>query len=406
MKIHSLVTDLFSRILVPVFLSVVLIACGPTKQAQTSVTIVPGPTNTPSSLPDTLTPLPPNTPPIISTGLPGDTPKSPSITPTMLGSIQGKVIRASSSGSSPISGASITVSGRPELTTKTNADGFYVLTDLQPGTYTLMASTSSAANSFQVVQVVAGGTVQADFSLITVLPTTPSPIPVSKGEIEGRVTLRGLDGVDRPVEGAPVEVAGWPALTTTTNGNGQYNIRDLQPGQYYLIARTSGTLSSYVPVQVTAGETSVADFPLLSIIPGPPPTIQVKVSVQLNGQPVAGAYVWIEGTKQVFLTNNKGVAKFTYRFNDGRPVIAVYKNRWGFAQAPSNGNFSIDLAQKGTPPPLPKGYKIITPTPGSLFPPPKFKITLQPPVIAPGKISPTATPTAPLPKNLFAIAKP
>jgi hypothetical protein len=256
------------------------------------------------------------------------------------------------------------------------------------------------------VQVVAGGTVQADFSLITVLPTNTSTIPVSKGEIDGRVTLRGQDGVDRPVNGVPVEVAGWPATTTTTNGDGQYNIRDLQPGQYYLIARATGALSSYVPVQVTAGVTSVADFLLLRISQAPPPTIQVKISVHLNGQPVARAYVWIEGTEQVYLTNNKGVAKLTYRFNDGRPMIAVFKDRWGFAQVPVNGNFNLDLAQQGTPPPLPEGYKIVTPTPGVLIPPPKFQVTLQPPVIAPGNDLLTTTPTAPLLVHPFITATP
>jgi hypothetical protein len=391
MKIPPPVTSLSLRVLVPVILSFVLVACGSTTQVPTRVTKIPGPSKTPASLPDTPTTNPPDTQPVstVSPGLPSSTPEPPrstpeppSNTPALLGSVQGRVIQTSSSGSSPVSGASITVSGSPELTTKTKADGFYLLPDLPPGAYTLRASTLDSSSSFQVVQVIAGETVEADFSLIAVLPTETSTPAVREGEIEGRVTLRGLDGIDRPVKGAPVEVAGWPALTATTNGDGQYDIRNLQPGQYYLIARTAGAFSSYVPAQVTAGETSIADFPLLSIIPGPPLTIQMKISVQLNGKPVAGADVWIDQTKQVYLTNKKGVAKFSYQFNDGRPVIAVYKNRWGFAQVPSNGAVNIDLAQKGTPPPLPKGYKIVTPTPGVLIPPNKFQVTLQPPVIA------------------------
>jgi hypothetical protein len=398
MKIPTPVTSLSSRVFVPVILSFVLMACGSTTQVPTRVTKIPRPSNTPASLPDTLTPLPPNTQPVstVSKSLPSNTPEPPSNTPeplrntpvppsntpVLLGAIQGRVTRDSSSSSSPVSGAKISVSGSPELTTKTNADGIFSLPDLLPGEYTLIASASLSSNSTQVVQVSAGETVQADFSLIAYLPVNPTITPATIGEIKGRVTLRGLDGVDRPVKGAPVEVAGWPALTATTNGDGQYDILNLQPGQYYLIARTAGTFSSYVPVSVAAGETSVADFPLLSIQPGPPPTIQLKISVQLNGTPVAGAYVWIDGTKQVYLTNKKGVAKFSYRYNDNRPVIAVYKNRWGFAQVSSNGVFNIDLAQKGTPPPLPKGYEIVKSTPGVVVPPGKFQITLQPPVIA------------------------
>ncbi len=276
MKTPPPVTGFSSRVLVPVILSFVLIACGSNTQIPTPVTNIPGPSITPASSPDTPTAFPPDTQPVstVSKSLPSNTPEPPSSTPVLLGAIQGKVTRDSSSGRSPISGASITVSGSPELATKTNADGIFFLPDLQPGKYTLVASASQSSNAIQVVQVLAGETIQADFPLIAILPIVPTITPATKGEIEGRVTLRGLDGVDRPVKGAPVDVAGWPALTATTNGDGQYDIRNLQPGQYYLIARTTSAFSSYVPVQVTAGVTGVADFPLLSILPGPPPTIQ------------------------------------------------------------------------------------------------------------------------------------
>jgi hypothetical protein len=430
MKVPTIITYWFSRVLVPVFLGVLVTACGSTSQPPTGTTILPERSESmPSPPPNTPTPFAPNTLPVL-TGPPGpgtttpqqetgvtsapatispvpqgETQESPSDTPTLLGSIQGNVIQSSSSGSSPVSGAKITVASRPELVTETNADGFYALTDLQPGEYTLKASTSAAESSFQAVQVVAGETTPLDFTLMAGLPTA-TLTPASRGGIQGQVTVRSLDGVDQPAKGAAVEVAGWPSLATTADQDGRYTIVDLQPGEYYLIARTTDTLSSYVPVQVAAGVIEVANFLLLKIIPGPPLTIQTKVSVQLNGQPVAEAYVWIEGKKEVFLTNNNGVTSFTYRFNDSRPVIAVFSDRWGFAQVPTNGNVNIELAQQGMPPPLPEDYEIITPTPGVPVPIPGFPLKTQPPVIAPRNVLPSATPTVPLLMLPLITAKP
>jgi thermitase len=190
------------------------------------------------------------------------------------GSITGSVTDAKDG--SPIVGAQVSDGTR---TATTDATGKYVITDVPPGTYQVVASKEGYETSFSAVSVLQGTTAVANFSLSQVI------VP---GSITGSVT-NAKDG--SPIVGAAVTDGNATALTDAL---GTYTIANVSPGTYQVVASKAGYQSSSLTVIVLSGATAVANFSMSQIIlPG---SITGSVTNAKNGSPIVGAAV-IDGTR-------------------------------------------------------------------------------------------------------------
>jgi len=185
------------------------------------------------------------------------------------GSITGTVTDAEDG--SPVAGATVSDGTR---TTTTDASGGYVIADVPPGTYEVVASKSGYENSSVTVTVLEGDTAVADLSLTWII------VP---GTIAGTVT--DADDGSR-IAGATVTDG---TRTTTTDAAGEYAIADVAPGSYEVTASKEGYESSSVMVTVLEGDTAVADLSLTWIIV--PGIITGTVTDAEDGSRIAGATV-------------------------------------------------------------------------------------------------------------------
>jgi subtilisin family serine protease len=188
------------------------------------------------------------------------------------GTVSGTV---TSSTGGPISGATVSIQGSA-LTTTTNASGQYSIANVPAGSQTVAASAATFQSGTQSVTVTAGQTVTANMTL-TPLPTT--------GSVSGTVT----SSAGGAVAGATVAVQG-SALSTTTNGSGQYTLNNVPQGAQTLAISANGYVSTTQSVSVTAGSTATANVVLTPSTPqGGPLTVSVTTSSSSNyrvGQPV------------------------------------------------------------------------------------------------------------------------
>lgn len=134
--------------------------------------------------------------------------------------------------------------------------------------------------------------------------------PQSETGIEGRLLVG-----DRPLAGAQVEIylksdkdrSTAPFAATTTDGEGGYRL-DLPPGRYFLIGKKRETTADgrdrmlmaecpANPVEVSSGRLQVAPLALAEMGHGraliPDPGTGVSGRVTTDGDPVAGAYVYV-----------------------------------------------------------------------------------------------------------------
>jgi len=163
---------------------------------------------------------------------------------TPIGHIAGVVEDASTG--EPLEGVQVSAGAYFDVT---DADGYYNITNVPTGNYTVTASksgfqTSSTAN----VNVVSRQTIDLDFPL-TRIPTS--------GNIAGTVT----DATTRnPIEGVNVTVSGYFDIT---DQNGRYNITNVPAATYTVTASKDGyQSSSSTNVVVTAGQTRTLNFQL------------------------------------------------------------------------------------------------------------------------------------------------
>lgn len=164
------------------------------------------------------------------------------------GNVSGYVLDANTH--LPIEGVNV-VSGT--YTSATNSVGYYQISDVPTGTYNITASKNGYQSTSKTATVIAGQTIQLNFSL-TPLPTT--------GEITGVVID---DSTGNPIEGANVTTNGY---YDTTDSNGNYHISNVPPGTYTVTASKNGYESnSETDVVVAVGQTATVDFELTPIPP-------------------------------------------------------------------------------------------------------------------------------------------
>lgn len=183
----------------------------------------------------------------------------------------------------------------------TEADGSYILSNVQPSNYTLVFS----ASGYQTRAV----GVKPKNNQVTIVNIALTP---NGGTISGMVTdaLSSL-----PINGASIYVfqTGTFIASQTTNVFGTYTISDLAPGTYTILVIASGFQGQVKGAQVTSGMTITVNFALIQL----PGAISGQITDALTSIPLQDAQI------EVFLDS-----------------ILV-----GFANSDINGNYTIpDLA--------------------------------------------------------------
>ena len=224
-------------------------------------------------------------------------PSSPDMDGVTTGTINGTVTDTSTG--SPIAGAN--VSTQPATTTTTtDAQGTYSISNVAPGSYTVIASASGYITGNASATVTGGQTATANLAL------QPSP---TTGTISGTVTD---ESTGTPIAGASVSTQ--PATTTaTTDTQGNYAISDADEGSYTVTASASGYFDESDNVTVTAGQTTTCN---LALEPKPTTgTISGTVTEEGTGTPIAGASVSTQPATTIAISDTQG----NYKIDDVAP---------------------------------------------------------------------------------------
>lgn len=156
----------------------------------------------------------------------------------------------------PVPGARVQVVGGPVTGDFDLSDGtgFYRITSLPAGTYTLRASATGYENDTETVTVAQNQTARQDFTLVV-------DTSQQAGRISGRVTNQFGTGLENVV----VQITAGPevGLSVATDDEGDYTLSDLTPGTYTVRFTRSGfTTRTVTGVAVTAGNTTDLDVTL------------------------------------------------------------------------------------------------------------------------------------------------
>ena len=145
------------------------------------------------------------------------------------------------------------------------------------------------------------------------------------GAVRGTVTL---DVTDDPVHGAIVLVIG-PGRVTTTDERGQFEIDDLPPGMYELLAQREHLTAARQMVTVEPGATATADV----VLQLSPVHEEVTVTASAVAESTFDAFnavttldsfdlaTNIQGTIGEVLENQPGIAKRSFGPGTSRPII-------------------------------------------------------------------------------------
>lgn len=175
------------------------------------------------------------------------------------GSIRGQVRTAA--GDTLIAGASV-VTSPPTASIITDAQGRYVIPEVQPGQYIVTATKGGYDPSTINVSVVAGQATTADVLMTRTGQTLPP-----EGTIQGQVRT----GVgDTLIVGARVVTAP-PTSSVTTDQHGTYAILHAPAGQYTVTATKTGYNPGHIDIAVVSAQTTTADIRLTRIDINTPP---------------------------------------------------------------------------------------------------------------------------------------
>lgn len=179
-------------------------------------------------------------------------------------------------------------------TVLTNSSGNYQITDLAPGSYTVVANKKNYQIQTAVAAVTSNSLTTIDFALVS-----------NPGEIFGTVTDASTLN---PIQNTTVLV--FQAMTlissTLTDSNGAYVISDLAPGTYFVVAIAQNHQAAFSTAVVTAGSPTPADFEL-NLAPG---SITGTITDACAGNAVGGALVLVTSGQVIVgfgLSDSNGV---------------------------------------------------------------------------------------------------
>ena len=170
----------------------------------------------------------------------------------------------------PVDGATVVVHdvrGEVVATTVTGADGRYVVTDLPPAAYTVVAVAPGMEPVTDSIVVDTTGDTGWDASL-------PVPVPAGNGSSgSGSVPgSGGLSGTARTADGRPITDArvallhadGTSVAVADTDAQGRYTFADLPPGDYTVITTGYPPVADVLHVEGTASYDPVLGHPELT----------------------------------------------------------------------------------------------------------------------------------------------
>lgn len=169
----------------------------------------------------------------------------------------------------PVAGAVVTLSANPPRIATTDTDGSFAFDHLVGRPYTIVARAAAG---------VAGPITAKASAAMLVLHLRPA----------GAVTVTVVDGKQRPVVSAVVELRGLDLQAATTGADGVARFTTVVPGPYDVMARAPGYAPSFGFKPVPAGEVALT----VVLKPGAPVSGRV---VDASGLAVAGARVVYAG---------------------------------------------------------------------------------------------------------------
>lgn len=147
--------------------------------------------------------------------------------------------------SAALSGATVRLeqSGVIKYTASTNSSGVYTITDVIPGSYTIVGLATGFQNTSTSITITSGTTSSQNLALN---PDT--------GTVTGGVRNNATSA---PIQGATVrlEQGGVVKATTTSNASGVYTFSNVATGTYNIVALMTGYLNASQPITVTTGAT-------------------------------------------------------------------------------------------------------------------------------------------------------
>jgi carbon monoxide dehydrogenase subunit G len=192
----------------------------------------------------------------------------------LLGSVQGRVTDAASGVEIP--GATVDIGGG--MTATTDAAGYYIVSNLAMGDYTVNASATGYTSG------TGGSTTLTSLDRDHTVNIALAPI---KGSITGQITDATTGN---PIQGATVRLNG--GVTTSTDATGHYSFTNLTMGDYALdVSATGYTAGTDNTILTLTDKDKIVNI-TLSPIRG---SITGRITDVATGNPIQGASVSIGG---------------------------------------------------------------------------------------------------------------
>lgn len=239
---------------------------------------------------------------------------------------------------SPIQGARVEIVDGPVVGgfSITDSTGFYRLTNLPAGTYSLAAAASGYTASQQVVLLGSGVSRRFDFKLQ----------PSGNGDLGG-ITGQVTDSDGAGIAAVQVLISSGPAAgeVSTTDANGRYVLRNLQTGTYSVTFQNDEFGERTVTgIRVTAPTTTVVDVSLGDVSTG---TGIAGNVTDTNGAVLSGVTVTVlQGSTVV--TSGSTDAEGNYTFADlNAGTYSVRFTKTGY-QSITRGSVQVTAGQLTT----------------------------------------------------------
>ncbi|HEV2331617.1 MAG TPA: carboxypeptidase regulatory-like domain-containing protein [Gammaproteobacteria bacterium] len=184
----------------------------------------------------------------------------------------------------PLAGASVFLASNPQVTTTTNASGYFTLSDLPAGQLTFVASATGYGSTSVVATILTGAS------------NPVGQIVLAQGSatamVYGKVTSQ-QNGT--PLAGATVQLTGGSSpYSATTAADGSFAFPAVTPGPYTLQIGDTGFISVSSAVTLSGGEQLQSDQALLltgTYQNSAPVTVSATVVDAATGAAIPGAQV-------------------------------------------------------------------------------------------------------------------
>lgn len=203
-----------------------------------------------------------------------------------IGAVEGFVVEAGTG--QPIAGATVFVASNSTLTTTTNAEGYYTLSNLPVGQLTLVANADGYSAATTAASVVMNTT-----SSVAKLVLAQND---STGMVFGRITSQ-QDGT--VIAGATVQLTGPGQYQATSDAKGAFVLPSVMPGTYTLSVTATGFIAASGNIGIDAGSQYQVNQSLLlngSYQGSTPVTVSATVVDGVSGNAIPGAALSLTGS--------------------------------------------------------------------------------------------------------------